>query len=357
VWRIVLRTIKGNEPRCLLSAGGVATAILVFLLLSASFAGVVEKSLELYRSGQVWDIVVLDHTLTGEEIAEVRSLEGIRMQPGIGMDAGIRGDKLQIVGLEGKGSVFKFEKVEGNFPEGDQIMLPEILAELWGTVIGDRIQVSFLVDNEIRFESFEVSAIFSDGTEPIVISLEKAREIISCEYNAVFIVLLEADPDFIYEHVEQIVAPEQIISYKDTVERIQEQYGLTKFSMNLASFLVFLVAGIGMFAMMMISVTARRREIGILKALGVKSGEVFSLFFLESVIVTSIGVAIGTGAALGSIFLLNLTGGLFILRSSMIIKGIVMCFVVTFLFSLYPLLVARRASVMDCMRLRGDIIR
>ena len=354
MWRIVFRTIKGNTSRCLLSAGGVASAILIFLLLSASFAGVIEKSLELYRGGQIWDLVVIDSQITEEEILRIENLKMIRSQPAVGIDAGVKGGKLQIVGIEKGGDVFTFDTVEGHFPEGNQIMIPQMLAAQWNSTIGNRIQASFLVENEIIFEEFEISGIFLDRPRILVVSLDKARDICRCEYNAIFITLVGADVSDVHKEIERILHPEKVISQKTLLEAIQKEYGYTRFSMSLASSLVFLVAGIGMFAMMMISVAGRRREIGILKALGVKSSEVFMLFLVESMTVTAIGIAIGVGIAAISTYLLNLSGSFFIMRKGMILEGILLCFVVSFLFSLYPLLVARRASVMDCMTLGGD---
>ncbi|MGD2248026.1 MAG: FtsX-like permease family protein [Candidatus Methanofastidiosia archaeon] len=354
MWKLALRTIERNRSRCLLSAGGVTTAMLVFLLLSASFAGVVEKSLDVYRGSHVWDVAVIDEFVTEEELSQIGKLKGIHMQPGVRIDAAIKGGNIHILGLNEAGSVFQFGNMEGQFPEKNEIMIPKIIADQLHLEIDSNIQVAFTKESEIFYENFEVSGIFLNGTDFMVISIEKARKMHYYDYNAIFIKLTEANIDYVCRKIEDIIQPEKIISYKTFSRAIQDNYRFTKFSMNLASTLVFLVAGIGMFTMMMISVTRRKREIGILKAIGVKSGELFFLFSLESLIVTTIGVTAGIGIAEISIFLLNLTGKLFILKSSAIFKGIILCFGITFLFSLYPLLITKRVSVMDCMRIKGD---
>jgi putative ABC transport system permease protein len=75
-----------------------------------------------------------------------------------------------------------------------------------------------------------------------------------------------------------------------------------------------LVAGIGIMNIMIVSLIERTREIGILKALGMKSRTVLSIFLGESVIIGLIGAVIGiaTGWILANIVAIVFrSGGLF----------------------------------------------
>ena len=89
---------------------------------------------------------------------------------------------------------------------------------------------------------------------------------------------------------------------QDAMMRVWEQFSQATFlALVVISSIALMVGGIGVMAIMMISVTERTREIGVRKALGARRREILWQFLIEAVFLTSFGGVLGIlfGAGIG----------------------------------------------------------
>ena len=124
-----------------------------------------------------------------------------------------------------------------------------------------------------------------------------------------------------------------------------------------------LVAGIGIMNIMIVSLIERTREIGILKALGMKSRTVLTIFLGESIIIGLMGAVIGivSGWAL-SIVTSQVLGGGFVgggsaafritplLTPDVILGALMFGIGVSVVFALYPAWRASKLKPVEALR-------
>jgi putative ABC transport system permease protein len=94
------------------------------------------------------------------------------------------------------------------------------------------------------------------------------------------------------------------LATQDAVLKVWDQISQATFlALVLISSIALMVGGIGVMAIMMISVTERTREIGVRKALGARRREILWQFLIEAAVLTSfgglLGILLGSSIGLG----------------------------------------------------------
>jgi putative ABC transport system permease protein len=125
----------------------------------------------------------------------------------------------------------------------------------------------------------------------------------------------------------------------------------TFFALIVISSIALMVGGIGVMAIMSISVTERTREIGVRKALGARRAEILFQFLMEAAFLTSLGGVLGSALGSGIGLLVHLVSGFPVsLPWWSYAIGIGFSASVGIFFGLYPAFKASRLDPIDALR-------
>jgi putative ABC transport system permease protein len=139
---------------------------------------------------------------------------------------------------------------------------------------------------------------------------------------------------------------------QDQVLKLWDQVSQATFlGLIVISSIALMVGGIGVMAIMSISVTERTREIGVRKALGARRAEILFQFLMEAAALTSVGGVLGIllGSSIG--FLIHLISGFPVsLPWWSFAIGLGFSASVGIFFGMYPALKASRLDPIEALR-------
>jgi putative ABC transport system permease protein len=143
-----------------------------------------------------------------------------------------------------------------------------------------------------------------------------------------------------------------VLDRSDSVaEKAMNSLGFLTISATVIGLITLIGAAIGLMNIMLVSVSERTKEVGLIKAIGGKSKMVRRQFLLEAIIISVLGAIFGIflGILVGNIFSMVLNTG-FVVPWNWILYGIVICTVVGLLAGLYPALKAGRLNPIEALR-------
>lgn len=292
--------------------------------------------------------------------------------------AGINEDFQEIQGLQMEKGTFLSDKDSFAAVLGYNIANEEFSKKISHR---SNVKISFRQeDGTLVTKSFKVKGVLKDS-EPTVVSqdsdydltvfipISTMNEMIGEKDYGAFLAMADSPEKVrdISDEVDRRLArnfgvPEREIGDEDSKpyyvfnqEEVLEQTGIIGDALNsflLALALISLLVGsIGIMNIMLVTVTERTREIGIMKSVGYSNSNILSLFLLESVMVSLFGGIVGTViGGLGAYALESALDLPPVFPLKLIEIGIVISILVGITAGLYPARKAARMNPVDALR-------
>ena len=134
-------------------------------------------------------------------------------------------------------------------------------------------------------------------------------------------------------------------------EKAMNVLGYLTAAIIVSGFITLIGSSIGLMNIMLVSVTERTKEVGLIKAIGGTSKAVRQQFLLEAVLISVMGAILGIilGVLLGNLFSILLNTG-FVVPWRWVMYGIVICTAVGLAAGLYPALKAGKLNPIEALR-------
>lgn len=143
----------------------------------------------------------------------------------------------------------------------------------------------------------------------------------------------------------------QIQSAQDILSTVQTITSLLTTMIAAISGISLLVGGVGVMNIMLVSVTERTREIGLLKAIGAKEKDILTQFLIEAVVMSLCGGVIGIALGIGGAFVVSYFVGIpFVIDFMAVTTAVGVSTLVGVVFGLYPARRASRLSPIEALR-------
>ncbi len=344
---IALSSLRANRVRAALTIMGVAIGVFVVVLIAAAVHGINMSVAKEFESAGPTTFFVSRYPISFENcdgsgdtcawlrnppirVSEVEALQQLPEAQAVGMridwsaDASFRNVRLQGTSIE----AFSAEWPELSAPEiwpGRAFTASEAASGARVVVINTKMAEQLFdegdpLDREVQFNGkpFRVIGVYKDvasflsgGDRPkAVMPVYSATRHLGARMDNIGLAVKPragVERDAMVDQVTatlrglrgQRPAEESsfaIITQDKLLDTYNSIFGVFFLVMIALSAVGLLVGGVGVVAIMMISVTERTREIGVRKALGATRATILWQFLVEAITLTGIGVVIGLAA-------------------------------------------------------------
>jgi len=343
--RVALRFLREGRMQTLLIIVGVAAGVAVIAYISALINGLQSNTLNKTLGAQAHiTLRAPDDLVTPARAPEPGSAMLTETQPraqrlrsvanwqalvpvleGMGAIAGVspamaggglalRGEATQAVALTGV-DLDRYDRVVGlrskvisgtaRLSPGDAILGRELAADL-GVRVGDRLTLQTgAVSDSARVTALVDLGVRDLNRRTVIMPLRAAQNLLGLPGGATSLDLTVNDV-----WAAQTLAQDLRRQFPYKIESWQESNAALVTALNAQSISTALIRGVvlvvvvlGIASVLVVSVVQKRREIGILRAMGATRGQVLRIFLLQGAVVGASGSLLGLVLALGMIWL------------------------------------------------------
>ena len=194
---------------------------------------------------------------------------------------------------------------------GDRVVIvnEEMAKQLFGE--SDPVDKTINIGSEpfhvLGLYHYKASFLGGGDSPKAIVPIEAARKHLRASYDFIWVSIVPASSSTRAQTIDDVIAAMRarhglrpaadndfaIVTQDQLFEVYNKIFGAFFLVMLVLSGVGLIVGGVGVIAIMMISVTERTREIGVRKALGATRGTILWQFLVEAVTLTGIGAVIG----------------------------------------------------------------
>lgn len=316
--KLVLRNITGRKGRFIFTLLGITIGIASFVTLLSLGGGLKneikkqarELGANLVVTPKGWCAYEQVSVLTGEQLPEaipfeevkkISAIRGLTAVPYLTERTVINNNPVPVIGiLPGEMKTFKGWEVE----KGTYFTSQEEKALIIGSGIAQQFKLKPTDELTIRGKRFPIKGILKEtgGKDDIAIfmPLSVAQKLYGVRNMVSFIAIKVDDITKTDEYILKIQETSNVavVSDKQLLKSVLSIVGTVSLTLQLIAAVAILAAAFGIINTMMTAIHERKREIGILQAIGAKRGTIFKVFLFESGLYGLLGGIVGVAVGL-----------------------------------------------------------